>query len=357
MKVIIDIGHPGHVHLFRNFAKIFISKGHSVLFTIRKKEYEAELLQTAGLPFIVLGKHYTTMSGKVWGLIWYNLRLLGISLRFRADLFLSHGSLYTLLSAFLLRKPNIALEDTGNPEQVRIYLPFTKAVLTSAVFPQNYGSKQVRYNGYHELAYLHPQYFKPDAGVLEELGIREGEKFTIIRFVAWSASHDRKSSGLTAGQKEAIVRHLRKRGPLFISSESGLPQELNSYRFPLGPERMHHALAFASLFIGEGATMASESALLGTAAIYINTMVPELITEQEKEFGIISVFTGFEGILDRVDELLERPELKSETKKLSERLINSKCDVTAFLVSFVEEWPESFERYKTEKGINKTLSE
>jgi len=103
--------------------------------------------------------------------------------------------------------------------------------------------------------------------------------------------------------------------------------------------------------------MASESALLGTAAIYINNMVPELLLEQEKEFGIISVFTGFEGILDRVDELLDRPELKSETKKLSERLINSKCDVTAFLVSFVEEWPESFERYKTEKGINKTLSE
>lgn len=349
MKVIIDIGHPGHVHLFRNFARIFISRGHSVLFTIRKKEYEAELLEAAGLPFTVLGKHYTTMTGKAWGLVWYNLRLLFVSLRFKADLFLSHGSLYTLLSAVIMRKPNIALEDTGNPEQVRIYLPFTKAVLTSDVFPFDYGDKQVRYRGYHELAYLHPDYFKPDRGVLEELGVREEEKFTIVRFVAWSASHDRKSAGLTARQKEVIVRHLRNRGPLFISSESELPEDLNIYRFPLGPEKMHHALAFASLFIGEGATMASESALLGTAAIYVNTMVPDLIKEQEREYGIISVFAGFEGILDRVDELFDRPDLKSETKKKSERLINSKCDVTGFLVSFVEEWPESFGRYKAMK--------
>jgi predicted glycosyltransferase len=349
MRVIIDIGHPGHVHLFRNFARIFIAQGHYVLFTIRRKEYEAELLQDAGLPFVVLGKHYTTMGGKAWGLLWYNLRLLFLSIGFRADLFLSHGSLYTLLSALLLRKPNIALEDTGNPEQVRIYLPFTKAVLTSDLFPRDYGDKQVRYRGYHELAYLHPAYFTPDRRVLDELGVREDEKFTIIRFVAWSASHDRKSSGLTTEQKEAIVRHLRKRGPLFISSESKLPPDLDIYRFPLGPERMHHALAFASLFVGEGATMASECALLGTPAIYVNTMVPDLITGQEREYGIISVFTGFEGIIERADQLLDRPDLKTATKKQSERLINSKCDVTAFLVSFVGEWPESFERYKAEK--------
>lgn len=352
MNVLIDIGHPGHVHLFRNFAQIFLRKGHKVHFTIRKKEYEAELLEQAGLPFTLLGRHYSSSAGKIWGLIRYNLQMLVVSARFKADLFLSHGSLYTLLSSLLLRKPNIALEDTGNKEQVRLYLPFTDAILTSEAFPLDYGRKQVRYNGYHELAYLHPGYFKPDPGVLKELGIDEGSVYTIVRFVAWSASHDRHSSGLTAEQKISIVRHLVERGPLFISSEVDLPPELEQYRFPLGPERMHHALAFASLFIGEGATMASESALLGTAAIYVNTIIPDLIIEQEKEYGIISAFKGFEGILERADELLDRPDLKSETKIRSKRLINSKCDVTAFLVRFVEEWPASFAGDTTSKQIN-----
>ena len=357
MKVIIDIGHPGHVHLFRNFAKIFISKGHSVLFTIRQKEYEAELLNHAGLPCTCLGRHYSSSAGKLWGLIIYNLKVLRLSIRFKPDLFLSHGSLYTLLSAVLLRKPNVSLEDSGNPEQVRIYLPFTKAVLTSTSFPYRYGSRQVLYNGYHELAYLHPGYFQPDPSILEELGLAEGEFYSVVRFVAWRASHDRNQSGLTADQKLEIITHLNRHGRVFISSESPLPSPLEAYRFPLGSERLHHALAYATLFVGEGATMASESAVLGTKAIYINVISRGYLTEQEKQFGLVSCFHGYEGVIEKIDSLLAEPELKSETKKLSERLINSKCDVTAFLVSFVEEWPESFERYKTEKGINKTLSE
>lgn len=346
MRILIDIGHPGHVHLFRNFAHIFLRKGHQVLFTLREKEFEVSLLKSQELPFVSLGRHYSSATGKMWGLLKFNIKILFISLRFRPDLYLSHGSLYTLLSAFLLRKPNIAMEDTGNPEQVRIYLPFTRAVLTSDTFPFDYGGKQVRYNGYHELAYLHPAHFSPDPEVLSELGIRDGEIFTIVRFVAWSASHDRKSSGLNTEEKLDIVRHLLDHGRLFISSESELPEELEKYRFPLGPEKLHHVLAFASLFLGEGATMASESALLGTAAIYINSIVPDLILEQERTFGIISVFKGYEGVIMKVDELLGRPNLKSETKKKSERIISSKCDVTAFLVKFVEEWPGSFNRKK-----------
>lgn len=342
MKVLIDIGHPGHVHLFRNFARIFIGKCHNVLFTIRRKEFESDLLEAEKLPFRTLGPHYSSSFGKLWGLFRYNIQILLISLRFKPDIYLSHGSLYTLLSALLLCKPNIALEDTGNPEQVRLYLPFTRAVLTSETFPFDYGKKQVRYNGYHELAYLHPSYFTPDAGVLKELGLPDDALFTVVRFVAWSATHDRKISGLKAEQKIRIVRYLRNKGSVFISSESKLPPGLEKFRFPLGPERLHHALAFASLFVGEGATMASESALLGTPAIYVNSVVPALISEQEREYGIISAFTSFEGVIGKVDELLNQPGIKSETKNRRERLINNKCDVTAFLVKFIEEWPDSF---------------
>jgi predicted glycosyltransferase len=349
MRVIIDIGHPGHVHLFRNFAQIFIRKGHSVLFTIREKEFEAELLSHAGLPFTSLGRHYTSTTGKLWGLIIYNLKVLMLSLRFKPDLYLSHGSLYTLMSALLLGKPNISLEDSGNSEQVRLYLPFTKAVLTSTSFPYRYGSRQVLYNGYHELAYLHPDYFQPDPCIFEELGLAEGERYSVVRFVAWRASHDRNHYGLTADQKLEIIKHLNSYGRVFISSESSLPSALEAYRFPLGPERLHHALAYATLFVGEGATMASESAVLGTAAIYINLITRGYLADQEKHFGLVFCFPGYEGVIEKINSLLARPDLKTETKRQSARLINSKCDVTAFLVSFVEEWPESFERYKAEK--------
>lgn len=344
MNVLIDIGHPGHVHLFKNFAHIFSGKGHKVLFTVREKEHEIELLNFEKLPFVRTGRHYSSGFGKIAGLIIINLKILFISLRFKPDLFLSHGSVYTLLSAFMIRKPNIAFEDSGNYEQVRLYLPFTKAVLTSTSFPYRYGNKQVFYNGYHELAYLHPDYFTPDPGVVKELGLTDGERYFIIRFVAWKASHDRKNSGLTTEQKGEIVRYLSTQGRVFISSESPLPSEFEMYRFPLKPERLHHALAFASLSVGEGATMASESAVLGTAAVYVNTIKRGYLEEQEKEYGLISCFSGFEGVMDKIKILLEDPDLKSETKEKSVRLIENKCDVTLFLIGFIEEWPESFER-------------
>ncbi len=38
MKILIDIGHPAHVHIFRNFAKEMTKKGHKVLMTCREKE-------------------------------------------------------------------------------------------------------------------------------------------------------------------------------------------------------------------------------------------------------------------------------------------------------------------------------
>ncbi|MFN2336820.1 MAG: DUF354 domain-containing protein [Bacteroidales bacterium] len=346
MNVLIDIGHPGHVHMFRNFAGVFMKKGHRVLFTVREKEHEIDLLRHAKLPFESMGRHYSSSAGKIAGLFYYNLKLLLISFRFKPDLFLSHGSVYTLLSSLLLRKPNIALEDSGNKEQVRLYLPFTKAVLTSTSFPGRYGRKQVMYEGYHELAYLHPDYFEPDQTVLDELGVKAGEPFFIVRLVAWKASHDRHNSGLTIEQKREIVRYLSSRGRVFISSEGELVADLEPYRFPLGPERMHHALAYATLFVGEGATMASESAVLGTAAIYINTIRRGYLEEQERDYGLVTCLPDFEGVMERIRELLDIPDLKFETKKKTERLIQSKCDVTAFLVSFIEEWPQSFIDYR-----------
>lgn len=344
MKILIDIGHPGHVHLFKNFAHIFSEQGHKVIFTVREKEHEIELLNFEKLPFVRTGRHYSSGFGKIAGLIIINLKILFISFRFKPDLFLSHGSVYTLLSAFMLRKPNIAFEDSGNYEQVRLYLLFTEAVLTSTSFPYRYGNKQVFYNGYHELAYLHPDYFTPDPGVVKELGLTEGERYFILRFVAWKASHDRRNSGLTTEQKGEIVRYLSMHGRVFISSESPLPSEFEAYRFPLKPERLHQALAFASLFVGEGATMASESAVLGTAAVYVNTIRRGYLEEQEKEYGLVSCFSGFDGVMNKIMILLEDPDLKSETKEKSARLIKNKCDVTQFLIRFIEEWPESFEK-------------
>ena len=103
---------------------------------------------------------------------------------------------------------------------------------------------------------------------------------------------------------------------------------------------MHDALAYATLFIGESATMASECAMLGTPAIFVNSLSAGTLEEQEK-YGLIFGFRNSEGALEKAIDLLNTPSLKQEFQKLSREMLSGKIDVTAFMVWFVENYPES----------------
>ena len=340
MRILIDIGHPGHVHLFRPFAKAMLEKGHAVLFTCREKEFEIELLKSAGFDFISFGKKFKSTIGKVLGLIKFDFLEIKAALKFKPDIFLSHGSPYAAHAAFFLRKINIALEDTGNKEQVRIYMPFTKAVLTGESFQGNYGNKQIKYKGFHELAYLHPNRFQPNAEILKELGLKEGDVFFILRFISWDASHDVGEKGLTSEEKLDIVKFLNKLGRVIISSEKKLPAELETYAYNLHPSKIHDLMSFATLFIGEGATMASECAIIGTPSVYINSMEAGTIDEQEK-YGLVYHFRNGFGVLEKIKELVNDINLKKNAKLNSNKLIKDNIDVAAFLVWFIENYPQS----------------
>ena len=135
----------------------------------------------------------------------FDIKELIIASRFKPDIFLSHGSMYAAHAAFLLRKPHITLEDTGNSEQVRLYLPFTKYVLTSNVFNKDYGKRQIRFNGHNELSYLHPNYFLPDNNFRNSLTLEPDEKYVILRFVSWKATHDKGQKGLSLKSKFQII--------------------------------------------------------------------------------------------------------------------------------------------------------
>ena len=350
MRLLIDIGHPAHVHLFKHFAHAMIRKGHQVHFTVRKKECEIELLEHEGFSYTILGNHYQSKTGKIWGLLKFTLLTIIAGLKFKPDIFLSHGSMYAAWASFFLRKPNISVEDTGNREQVRLYLPFTKAVLTSTSFPLSYGKKQIYYDGYHELAYLHPHYFEPDKSILNELGIKEGEKYFILRFISWDASHDTGHKGVSQKNKIKLIMELSAYGKVFITSEKPLSKDTDPYRIRITPHRMHDAMAFCSLLYGESATMASESAMLGVPSIYLDNTGRSYTTDQEKSmaWSLISSESeeDQEKSIEKAVELIKTNNLLQEWSKRRERMLYDKIDVTSFLVWFVENWPESMKIMK-----------
>jgi len=340
VRVLIDIGHPAHVHLFKNFAWEMLQNGHDIFFTCREKEFEIALLRHYGFQFRSFGKKYTSRAGKILGMTKFSFKEFVAGLKFRPDIFLSHGSMYAAYAAYLLRKPHIALEDTGNWEQVRLYLPFTKAILTSDVFLGDYGDKQIRYSSHHELAYLHPKRFIPDPDFFSATGINDNIPYVIFRFVAWNASHDIGHKGLSIDVKLRLVDKLSRNYRVMISSEGPLPKEIEKYRIKFPPHQMHDALYHASLFIGEGTTMAMEAAILGTPAIYVNSLQYANIKDLVK-YGLILNLTDEKNLFKTIDELENIANIKETWHERSEKMLKTKIDLTGFLVWFVTHYPQS----------------
>ncbi len=332
MRILIDIGHPGHVHLFKHLAHRLIGEGHTLLFTAREKEFELELLRAEGFEHVSFGKHYKSLPGKLWGLLRFDFSMLRHALRFKPDLFISHGSIYAAHAAFLLGKKHLSLEDSGNMEQIVLYRPFTDVILTPQVLPEELGPKQVRYEGYHEIAYLHPRYFQPDPAVYDWLGLSPGTPYAILRFVSWNATHDARQHGLGPEDKARLVKQLAKRMHVIISSERDLPDELKPYMLRLPPEKLHHALAYATLVISEGATIASESGVLGTPAIYINTIARSYCQDQEK-YGLVYNTADPAEVFDLFPRLLA--EEREVFRERRDAMLAEKVDVTQFLYDFI----------------------
>ena len=350
MNILIDVGHPAHVHIFRNLAKEMETKGHVVLFTCREKESCLDLLRAYKLPYKSFGKPFKTSLGKLVGLVIFNFKMFIVLLRFRADITLGHSSMYAAQMSWLLGIPHISVEDTGNMEQIRLYRPFTKSILVPDSFHKKLGKKQLKYAGNHELAYLHPKRFTPDPKILKDLNISNEESYMIIRLVGWNASHDFGHNGFSKENKIKAVNSFMKFSKVFISSEELLPPELLKYKLNLPPEKIHEVIAFSSLLFGESATMASEAAILGVPAIFCNNTFIPYTHEEEEKYKLVFNFTESkedqEKAIIKGIELLSTPGIREEWHKRRDKMINEKIDVTAFLVWFVENWPESFKIMK-----------
>ena len=242
------------------------------------------------------------------------------------------------------------LDDTDHANFAHLsYKSFATTILTPACFKKDFGKKHIKFNGYMELCYLHPKYFKPEPLIKKKLQIANDEKYVILRFVSWNASHDKGYSGLSLETKLTLVKELSKYAKVFISSESELPIGLKSYQIKINPTDMHSALYYSSLVFGESGTMTSECAVLGVPAIQISGLPKGTIgTLQEQEnYGLIKVFQNYsEDVLNEAISLIMGENVKKEWKRKAKTMISEKIDVNKFLIWFIENYPESIKNSK-----------
>jgi uncharacterized protein len=353
MNVLIHIGHPAHVHFFKNIIFALKRHGHEVRIITRKKDITLQLLDAYGFEYISVNFFSTSLVGKIIDLIKTDFLVLKIARVFRPDAMIGIGLPSITHVGWLLRIPSIFITDTEDAKLANtLSKPFASVMCTPSCFTLDFGEKHVRFNGFKELASLDPRYFTPDPTVLKELGVKPGEPYIIVRRISFDAHHD---IGLRGIKKEdEFFNQLEKYGRIFVSSEKSQNITPSKYEYTLSPEKFHSLLAFATLYIGEGGTTAAEAAMIGIPSIHIEstsqgTATGELcgnFKELRDIYGLLYYYASMEEAIKKGIEILENPQSKREWQQKRDRFIADKVDVTAWMTDFIENYPESFYQYK-----------
>lgn len=346
MNILLDIAHPAHVHVLRNLYFELIDRGHKVIVTVKHIPSAIDLLQKYKIPHIHIGKKKDSLIGKALFQLYYNIALWKIVIKEKIDIGFCSSMTISHISR-VSRMKSIILDDDDDdvePLFVKYAHPYADTIL-SPQDTKRASSKTIFYSGYHELAYLHPNRFTPNPEVLNEIGLKKGETYFILRFNAFKAHHDIDVKGLSIENKRKIISILEKHGKVFITTEREIDDEFKKYQLQISQDNVHSLIYYADMFIGDSQTMTSEAAVLGTPSIRCNTFVGRItyLKEEEEEYGLTYGFLPDQSteMFNKIEDLLSLNNLKNEWSIKRQKMLADKIDVTAFYVWFIENYPES----------------
>ncbi|MEM6621891.1 MAG: hypothetical protein AAF674_06645 [Pseudomonadota bacterium] len=341
MRLLIDVLHPAHVHFFRHFIEEMTARGHQCWILSREKDVATDLLDAFNLPHQVISQQRPGL----WMLARELLQRVSSTRRaiqeFQPDLILGLMGPSIALAGRLTRRRTIVFYDNETTHRLNwIVCRLVDAWISPRAYRHDYGSKHLRYAGYHELAYLHPARFTVDPSRLTAHGLDPAKPFSLLRFVAWESIHDGGETGLGLSGKRRAIELLGRMGDVYISSEHPLPAAFEAYRLNLPVEQIHHALAAATVVVGESSTMASEAACLGTHAVFVSKSGRGVNDEQQARYGLVRNFNGgsvpdalgyLEGLVTRNPDAI-----KAEAQAQRDHMLTEVVDVTAYLIDYVE---------------------
>jgi predicted glycosyltransferase len=291
MRLLFDIAHPAHVHLFRHLIGRVQREGGAALMATRDKDVAVSLCESYRIPQRVLSRAHAGSLASLVELLRRTASLLRVAREFRPDALLGPSVSVGPVARLIGRSSFVFCEDDADvvPRFARLAYPLAHWIVTPGCLArENHGRKHLTYPGYHELAYLHPNHFAPDEMVCRSIGLDPAQPFFVLRLVALTGHHDTTAAGLAPDMARRILQELEPHGRVLISAEEALPGDLERLRFPLPPERLHHLMAFASLLVADSQTMAAEAAVLGVPNIRCSSFVGRLsyLEELEHRFGL-----------------------------------------------------------------------
>ncbi len=335
-NILIDVGHPAHVHVFQNAASSWQASGYKVHFSALDREMILTLLERYQLPYDITYSRQGKNKNLLRELPPRTWQTFQIARAHQTDLFVSMANPVVGLVARLMAKPYLAMGDTEpSYNQLAASMPFVTRLLTPDVFYRDAGRKHERYASYHELAYLHPQNYVPDPSIFEAIGLERGAPYSVLRFVAWDAMHDMYESGFNREERRAVVDALRAEGSVIVSSEGAIPDEFTDLIIDYPQDRMHDLLAFAQVYVGEGNTMASEAAVLGTPAIRVNSMDMGYCRDLQERGLMFQLLSGSQ-ILAKLTSIFAEDDPKAPFRAKRELLLRDKVATTDVILEHAD---------------------
>ncbi len=349
MRVQFYLGHPAHFHLLKNVIKYFQNEKNDIAVLIKKKDILEDLLKHADIPYtnILSEGRKDSKLGILWGMLKRDFRSRQFAKKFKPDILVGTSVENSHLTKFM-GIPSINLnEDDADvvPFYAKFSYPWASEILSPVVCNNGkWENKSVKYQSYHELAYLHPNHFVPDKSIVEKYFSAE-EPYFILRFAKLKAHHDTGISGINSDIALKLIEILSPYGKVYITSEIKLISELEKYRMAINPLDIHHVMAFAKIYIGDSQTMAAEAGVLGTPFVRFNDFVgrigylDELENKYQLGYGIKP--PNIELLFLKVEELVKDEKLFKKQKEKRDRMLSEKIDLAKFLTWFIEDYPDS----------------
>ena len=138
MNILFDIGHPGHVHLYKNLSKQLEKDGHKVYYSVREVPVALHLMDVYQMHYLYLGKKSNSILGKAWKTIKNDIVLFCFVVRHKIDIGISSGISLSHVSRITKMKSFIFGDDDDEVAQlaVKYGFPYAEAVLSpSALGP------------------------------------------------------------------------------------------------------------------------------------------------------------------------------------------------------------------------------
>jgi predicted glycosyltransferase len=343
MKVLFYFGHPSQYLFLKNPIHILKEKGVECDLVIKSKDIlETLLIGNNEIYSNILPEgRESGRIGIIRGLIKRDFRLFRQVKNKKYDLFIGTDPSLTHIG-FLKRIPVVTvLEDDIYviPELARITFPFTSQILTPKECQTGkYEKKTIHYRGYMKLAYLHPNMFNRKAAIFKQ-------PYFLIRVSSLDAYHDAGISGFNMELLQRIVSQLGNKGSVYISAEGTLDESIKPLELKIDPTDMQQVLSNATMLISDSQSMTMEAAMLGVPSIRFSDFAGKISVLEELEhvynltFGIPT--RAPEKLFEKINELLSLPDLEGEFQNRRQKMLKDKIDVTAFMVWFIENYPES----------------